>query len=79
MWKGGGSGRAWTFDPLGDDMTVTNQLDLRSHTIYYHAHFAGTRLLSVAPLPLQNPGLPATNPLSVASESVATGQGIACP
>ena len=67
--------------PLGADMTKSQTNPISDHTLYSHAHFAGVgRVYSLErPVPLQNPGLPATNPLSVASESVATGQGIACP
>ena len=65
---------------LGDDMTKSQTNSISDHTLYYNAHSAGTRLLSVALFPsAQNPSLQATNPLSVASESLATGQGIACP
>ena len=61
-------------------MSQTNSIS--DHKLYYNAHSAGTRLLSVAlfeHLSAQNPSLQATNPLPVASESLATGQGIACP
>ena len=85
MWTGSGSGRAW---PLGDDMTQSlkpTQSQVTCFILYISRSTVGTRLLSVAPfasLP-RNPGLPATNSLSVGPESVATGQwpvrGVACP